>query len=210
MPCRQPYSHQDRIGNPRSAHNGLRRFVEVAYIVNMTLSSAGVMRGPSPAPATRTELVDAVVEEMTAWHARTRLGAIRRWHQGSLSLIHLSVLNILEAAGPMSMSAVAEELDVSIASATGIVDRMEKRCLVERRHGTEDRRVVTVHPTEQGLAVIREIESEGRANIIRLIAELTDDELAAFLTGIRAMHAAGIRVFGEHHPRSTEAAVAGR
>src|SRR5512142_2100281 len=118
-----------------------------------------------------------LAEEMGAWRARGRLGAMRRWHQGALSLIHLNVLTALEVDGPISMSAVAEALDVSIASATGIVDRMEKRGLVERRHATEDRRVVEVHPTPQGLAVIREMESEMRSHMARVMDELTDDEL---------------------------------
>ena len=57
----------------------------------------------------------------------------RRWLAGSLSIVHLHVLTILEADGPLSMGKLAEALDVSVASATGIVDRMEQRGLVERR-----------------------------------------------------------------------------
>ena len=48
------------------------------------------------------------------------------------------------------MGDLAEELDVSVASATGIVDRMEQRGLVERRHGPDDRRVVMVDLTATG------------------------------------------------------------
>ena len=39
------------------------------------------------------------------------------------------------------MSQLAEALDVSQASATGIVDRMEQRGLVSRQRNDEDRRV---------------------------------------------------------------------
>ncbi len=154
-------------------------------------------RAPVPvssASPDRPQLVAAVLEEMGAWGARSRLGAMRRWHRGALSLLHLNVLNVLEVDGPISMTAVADALDVSIASATGIVDRMEKRGLVERRHGTQDRRVVEVHAAEQGLAVIREMESQMREHFARVLEELTDDELSGFLVGIRAMRSARRRI----------------
>lgn len=150
--------------------------------------------------SSRAQLMSALAEEVRAWRAGGRLGAMRRWHHGALSLIHLNVLSALEVDGPLSMSAVADALDVSIASATGIVDRMEKRGLVERRHATEDRRVVEVHPTPQGLAVIREMESEMRAHMARVMDELTDAELEALLVGLRAMHAARRRLHEDTGP----------
>ncbi len=48
------------------------------------------------------------------------------------------------------MGQLAEDLDVSVASVTGIVDRMERRGLVERERGTGDRRVIMVDLTEAG------------------------------------------------------------
>ncbi len=50
----------------------------------------------------------------------------------------------------MPMSKLADALDVSVASLTGIIDRMEARGLVERRREPGDRRVVLVHRTAGG------------------------------------------------------------
>jgi hypothetical protein len=47
--------------------------------------------------------VDDLIEELTTWAPRDRLRAFRAWHRGALSLIHLSVLALLEAEGPVSM-----------------------------------------------------------------------------------------------------------
>src|SRR6187431_453482 len=104
-------------------------------------------------------MLDAIVQELSAWKPRERMGMFRRWLQGSLSIVHLHVLTLLEDDGPLPMGKVAEALDVSVASATGIVDRMEQRGLVERRHDLHDRRVVLVHPTEAGLAVFTDLEA---------------------------------------------------
>lgn len=147
----------------------------------------------------------ALLEEMGAWSARGRLGAMRRWHRGDISLIHLNVLNALEVDGALSMSAVADALDVSIASATGIVDRMEKRGLVERRHSTDDRRVVEVHPTAHGLATIREMESQLRMHMQKIVAELSDEELAGLLLGVRGLHRARQRLHPETEPHERTA-----
>src|SRR2546427_13210759 len=92
--------------------------------------------------ARRRKIAQAVVAELTSWNPREFMGMFKRMHKGALSLIHLNVLVELEANGPMSMGHLADVLEVSVASATGIVDRMEKRGFLERRHDEEDRRVV--------------------------------------------------------------------
>ncbi len=158
------------------------------------LSAASAPTRPRGTIGVAGDSSPSVLDELTGWSARDRAGAFRSWHRGALSLVHLNVLTVLEAEGPLPMSRLAEELDVSDASATGIVDRMERRGLVERRHGTGDRRVVAVHLTDQGSAVFRDIEEQRRERLSRLLEELTEDELAGFLAGVRALHGAHARV----------------
>jgi DNA-binding MarR family transcriptional regulator len=204
---------QVRAGARHAADTARRRRLRLSYTVNVTLTfsdeSAGRAEHPEqpgrperrerthPTPAHDRggrQLVADVLDELTGWSARDRVGEFRSWHRGALSLVHLNVLTVLEAEGPLPMSRLAEELDVSDASATGIVDRMERRVLVERRHGTEDRRIVVVHLTDQGSAVFRDIEEQRRERLARLLEELTEDELAGFLAGVRALHGAHARV----------------
>lgn len=130
------------------------------------------------------------MDEITPWDPHERMSAFRSWLSGSLSLIHLHVLTILELEGPLSMSRLAEQLDVSVASATGIVDRMELRRLIERRHDEADRRVVSVHPTRLGGEVFARLRRHRRNRLAKVLAQLSDDELTAFLTGLRAMRRA--------------------
>jgi DNA-binding MarR family transcriptional regulator len=135
-------------------------------------------------------MIRAIVDELSAWRPRDRTSMFRRWLQGSLSIVHLHVLTILEAEGPLAMGKVAESLDVSVASATGIVDRMEQRGLVERRHDSGDRRIVLVHPTDAGLAVFTDLEEHRRVVLGTTLALLSNEELKSFLVGLRAMHRA--------------------
>jgi DNA-binding MarR family transcriptional regulator len=135
----------------------------------------------------RDAMLRAIVDELTNWNPRERMGMFRKWLEGSLSIVQLHVLTVLETAGPLPMGKLADALDVSVASATGIVDRMEQRGLVERRHDETDRRIVLVHPTDAGRAVFNDLAEMRRAGLVNILDRLTNDELKALLVGLRAM-----------------------
>jgi DNA-binding MarR family transcriptional regulator len=145
----------------------------------------------------RTTDTQAILDELTAVNPRERMGMFRRWLAGSVSIVHLHVLTILESSGALPMGKVAEALDVSIASATGIIDRMEQRGLVERGHQADDRRVVLVRPTPAGLALFSDLDEHRRAGLTRILERLSDNELAAFRRGLQAMSAARAAIEAE-------------
>lgn len=165
---------------------------DIALPANVTTAVAPPDAGPT---VDRASLERELLDEMTSWFTRDRGGVFKNWHRHALSLVHLNVLTALEAAGPLSMRRLAEEMDVSDASATGIVDRMEKRSLVERRHDTSDRRVVLVYPTEAGAQVFRDMAAHRREALTQVLHELSGAEMTALITGLRAIHAARRKVF---------------
>jgi DNA-binding MarR family transcriptional regulator len=170
----------------------------------VTLSNRPGASAASPEPS-RDILISELIDEMTSWTLRDRMRAFRSWLKGSLSLIHLHVLTVLEADGPLPMSHLADTLDVSVASATGIIGRMEERGLVERSHGAADRRVVLVRPTPAGMAIFRDLTEHRRQQLTTLLERLTHDELAALLTGLRAMREARLAL---HIDKANEGLVA--
>jgi len=159
-----------------------------------------------PGPLTRQDLVETLLDEMTPWNPHERMSAFRSFLRGSLSLLHIHVLTILEVEGSLSMSRLADELDVSLASVTGIVARMEQRHLVERRHEETDRRVVSVHLTRLGGAVFARLRRHRRDKLTKLLGQLSDDELTAFLTGLRAMRRARAAIGPESDSAAGDAA----
>jgi DNA-binding MarR family transcriptional regulator len=138
----------------------------------------------------RSSLLAELVEELAAHTPSDMLRAMRRWPRGPLSLVHLNVLIALSDAGPLPMRALAETLDVSQASTTGIVDRMEQRGLVERRRDDEDRRVIRVGLSAAGTQLVEALSTERRERLGRLLDLMTDDELDAFARGVRGMRRA--------------------
>jgi DNA-binding MarR family transcriptional regulator len=157
---------------------------------------------------TRDADTRAILDELSAANPRERIVMFRRWLAGSLSIVQLFVLATLESDGALPMGKVAEALDVSVASATGIIDRMEQRGLVERGQQPDDRRVVLVHPTSAGRAVLSDLDEHRRARISRILERLTDRELGALLKGLRAMSAARAAVEAEAADADAAAAAA--
>jgi DNA-binding MarR family transcriptional regulator len=75
---------------------------------------------------------------------------------------------------------------------------------VERRHATGDRRVVLVYQTEAGERVFRDMADRRRDVLAQVLTELTESDMAALLTGLRAIQAARRRVLaGELSPELT-------
>jgi DNA-binding MarR family transcriptional regulator len=142
---------------------------------------------PLNIPSDRERVAAEALDELSSWNPRERMNEFRSWVACSLSLIHLHVLSLLEADGPLSMTHLAEALDVSVASVTGIVDRLEQRGFVERRRGQDDRRVIVVHRTAAGEAVFSDLAAHRRDRLTRLLAEFSDEELAATLVFMRAI-----------------------
>ena len=73
-------------------------------------------------------------------------------------MTHFHVLTLLRHHDAMPMGKLADILDASMSSATGIIDRMEERGLVERVRVPDDRRIVLVRPTQAGLDLVDEVE----------------------------------------------------
>ncbi len=131
-----------------------------------------------------------VLAELNQISSRDFQSALKHWQAGTLSLLHLNVLMLLRFNGPMTMSRVAETLDVSVASATGIIDRMERKGVIERRHSHEDRRVVEVHVTKGGEAVFNTMQAERQARMSKMLSDVSETDLEALLTGLRAVREA--------------------
>jgi DNA-binding MarR family transcriptional regulator len=159
---------------------------------------------PAPGDRARRQLIDDLVGELTSWNPRDWIAAFRKWHHGSVSIIHLNVLTVLDTDGSLPMSRLAEILDVSVASTTGLIDRMEKRGLVERTRDETDRRVVLVRATPAGAGIFRDIEDRRREGIATLLDRLTDQQLAGFLDGTRAMREARTALMNETSRRGSD------
>ena len=101
-----------------------------------------------------------------------------RLHRAGISMAHFHMLSMLDRHGAMTMSGIADLLDVSLSNATGLVDRIEERGLVERIRVADDRRVVQVRLTADGIRLLDEVELLKDHMMERILSRLDADSLA--------------------------------
>jgi MarR family 2-MHQ and catechol resistance regulon transcriptional repressor len=92
-----------------------------------------------------------------------------------LTLAEFAVLEVLFHKGPMLLGEVQRKVLVSSGGVTYLVDRLEKRGLVERRDCRSDRRARYAALTPDGEALITRIFPEHAATITAAVAGLDRD-----------------------------------
>src|SRR4029078_7232672 len=104
------------------------------------------------------DLIDAIVGDLHEMIGSLRCAGTGRMVKAGISMTHLHILWVLEHHGDLTMSRLAELLDVSVSNATGLIDRMEERGLVERFRVPTDRRIVVVRASADGARIRDEIQ----------------------------------------------------
>lgn len=102
----------------------------------------------------------------------------QRLAQAGISMGQIHLLSMLARHGAMPMGRIAEVLDSSMSSATGIVDRMADHGLVERVRVPSDRRVVLVEVTEAGRRTLADLELLRDDMVADVLDRLDERQLA--------------------------------
>lgn len=134
--------------------------------------------------------VEAILTEVSGWVGELRCASMGRLVQGHVSLSHMHVLWLLQHQGAMAMSRLADFLDVSLSNATGIIDRMEEKGLVERVRIPDDRRLVLVRPGAAGLQALVQSETSKREGLRSVLGHLTAAERPVVLEALRSLRRA--------------------
>lgn len=102
----------------------------------------------------------------------------RNLASAGLTPSQFGVLEALFHLGPLCQRDLGRKILKSSGNITTVIDNLEKRGLVERRRGGEDRRYVAVHLTETGRGLIEELFPGQVAAICAEFAVLTPAEQA--------------------------------
>jgi DNA-binding MarR family transcriptional regulator len=123
-------------------------------------------------------LVAEIIAGFRAAFGELRCMGSERLHRAGVSMTHFHLLSMLDRHGDMAMSRIAELLDVSLSNATGLVDRIEERGFVERVRVADDRRVVRVRLTPEGIRMLAEVELLKDDMLQRILGKLDGAALA--------------------------------
>jgi DNA-binding MarR family transcriptional regulator len=176
------------------------KIIDVRMIVHVTRTTSPTSSGGRKAD------IAGIIDELNGAVRLLRCAATGRMVKQGVSMTHLHVMWRLEESGELPMSRLAEFLDVSLSNATGLIDRMAERGLIERTRLDDDRRVVLVGLTPAGKEMLDEIQIMKRdlmqgvlgrldaAQLDRLHRALTD-----FRGAVRAEEIEHPNRFGTEH-----------
>jgi DNA-binding MarR family transcriptional regulator len=99
------------------------------------------------------------------------------WIHLDLTMSQLKVVLLLFISGHLRMGDIASELEVSLATATGVVDRLVERKLLVRNGDPDDRRVVLCQLSNDGEKLIRDLWQLSQKRTGDLISALDTPQL---------------------------------
>lgn len=123
--------------------------------------------------------------ELDAWRSLAdthRLASVRinsDLRRYGLTLPQYSVLRAVgrSEAGYLAMNQIGQDLLVTYADVTLIVDNLEKHNWLRRRREARDRRVVRIELTQEGRQLWKRISSVHKKRIAKLLRGLSKQEL---------------------------------
>lgn len=138
-------------------------------------------RAAEPEPAELAEEqsdLDAIIEAIVYLYTESR--RITKDVAGRFGLTgpQLAVVKMLEPVGRLSLSELSWKIKARNSTVTGIIDRMEREGLVERRRSDNDRRVIHIVLTRKGRELAREIDVQPVQLFRRVLSELSARDAA--------------------------------
>jgi DNA-binding MarR family transcriptional regulator len=101
--------------------------------------------------------------------------------KGVITLPQVWVLRYLSRQRECSMRELADYMKMGVSSVTGMVDRLVKQGLANRRRTEKDRRLVYVDLTAKGRKIVKEILGERRETTLNLFESLSAEERSIYL-----------------------------
>lgn len=128
----------------------------------------------------------------------------------------LICLHALRRSGAVTFGQLARAVDISVSTATGIMDRLEDKGLVKRKRSNADRRKVYLELTAAGAAVVTRSPSLLQDRLVAGLARLPESDRAGIAEALERVvslmdaesldaspHLVGEETFA--HPKETDA-----
>ncbi|MBM7790203.1 MarR family transcriptional regulator [Tenggerimyces flavus] len=102
----------------------------------------------------------------------------------TLSVLQVRALLTADQHGPISLSDLANGLDISLPSASRLTGRLVEDGLLLRRTHNHDRRLIQLKPSARGRRLLERLRNARQASIQTGLADMTDADRTALATGL--------------------------
>ena len=111
----------------------------------------------------------------------------KEWLHIDVTTSQLKVILLLFVSGPLRMSDIASELEVSLATATGVVDRLVERGMIIRDGDPEDRRVVLCRLSDEGEKILSGMWQLSKDQLAKLWGAMTTPQLVIIAEALQIL-----------------------
>ncbi|CAB5079376.1 hypothetical protein D3OALGB2SA_358 [Olavius algarvensis associated proteobacterium Delta 3] len=115
------------------------------------------------------------------------LDSAKMSRQFSLTAPQSGVLRSLASNGPISSAQLSRELYVTPSNITGIIDRLEKKGLVQRVRKEGDRRVALITLTQAGEQLSSQLPDPIEIKLISALSDLESKKIADLRGALKLM-----------------------
>jgi len=176
--------------------------------VTRTISSAAVRPATLAAADTvvAADPMAPIIADFRATMTELKCASSERLLRLGVSMAQLHILYTVQRNGEMTMSRLAEGLNVSLSNASGLIDRMEERGFVERTRVPEDRRIVLVRVTADGTRMLEEVDALSDELLRSVLGRVKPSQLPGIARAVADLRGAleATTATGPHrHPIST-------
>lgn len=105
--------------------------------------------------------------------------------QYGITVPQLIVLKEIERKEKISLTALAKNVSLSLATISSLLDRLEKNNYIQRLRGEVDKRTIYVHITESGIKAIEKSPSLLQEQFLQKFAELEEWEQHLIVSSIQ-------------------------
>ncbi len=122
-------------------------------------------------------IIKEIVSAIRKFVRAVALDTFKMSKQHDLTGPQSSILRTLAQHGPLSSASLSRRLYVTPSNVTGIIDRLEKKGLVERVRKEGDRRVALITLTEKGAEVGKTLPDPIETKLISELADLEPEHV---------------------------------
>lgn len=100
------------------------------------------------------------------------------------------LLRFIILDGPHKMKDVSSRFEIKLSTLTSVIDKLERKSFIVRKHTPNDRRVILLHPSSKGKKRFEEYRIFLHESLIQLHIDLEDEQFSFFIEAIQSFHLA--------------------
>lgn len=135
----------------------------------------------------RTAMEQQIVAAMTRLYQAPPRHSLESWLHLDLSAAQMKTLAVLSGDEPMTIGQVADQLGITLPTASHLVDKLVRAGFAERSDDPRDRRRAVVRPSAEGAELMRSLREFSQSHLLACFAGMEDADLAALARGVTAL-----------------------